>query len=238
MIHRMAFTDVTQYVISRRYLKLRLVSFNLLMDPTTELVSTRTSLKWEFHCYNNSLLKEALPFLHVWIDLCFAGFLFCLQLELSSKQNWSVVYWPVRSFLVYNYCIFYIDSSPENPWKRFGFADKIISQRESRALNLMSICFLLTYVISYWPLLAFHVLRCFEYAGLTAQVFGKYSNWGTTFQHNGIYIQKCESIRRVVETLPWFQPVINPMIFIFFGTICGPIPTQCTLCELKNGHIS
>ena len=109
------------------------------------------------------------------------------------------------------YCKSILYNCSENLCKRFGFADKIISQRESRALNLMSICFLLTYVISYWPLLAFHVLRCFEYAGFSAQ--------------------KCESIRRIVETLPWFQPVVNPLIFIFFGTICGPIPTQCTLCK-------
>ena len=129
--------------------------------------------------------------------------------RLYIDQSW--VHTLLENLFYSNSIVEFLYSCSENLCKRFGFADKIISQRESRALNLMSICFLLTYVISYWPLLAFHVLRCFEYAGLSAQ--------------------KCESIRRIVETLPWFQPVVNPLIFIFFGTICGPIPTQCTLCK-------
>ena len=53
----------------------------------------------------------------------------------------------------------------------------------------------------------------------------------------GGVFKRCELIRRVVETLPWFQPVINPLIFIFFGTICGPIPMQCSLSEFLQFYI-
>ena len=124
---------------------------------------------WVVGWINETSLKEAIPFLYFWIHFYIAGFLFCSQLELFAKQNRSTLYWPVKVFSA----DLKFSIVPRKPCKRYGFADKIISQRESRALNLMSISFLLTYVISYWPLLGFHILRCFEYEGLSAKVCQK-----------------------------------------------------------------
>ena len=104
------------------------------------------------------------------------GFIFILPV-FYSIYNWNYLRNKIDRLYIDQSRVFQLICNfqwfPWKPHKRYGFADKIISQRESRALNLMSISFLLTYVISYWPLLGFHILRCFEYEGLSAKVCQK-----------------------------------------------------------------